>query len=130
MNGWMEPGMCHATRLEVRGRPAGFSVLLLSHGRLGSDSDCHTRQYLYLLSYPCSPFLPFSVLTICRLPSCFPWHWCHLVNLPTVLGALLFDRIWEVYLVLSQMKGTSGLSGSGKLHVFRYPHEPLSCPCF
>lgn len=126
----MEPGMCHATRLEVRGRPAGFSVLLLSHGRLGSDSDCHTRQYLYLLSYPCSPFLPFSVLTICRLPSCFPWHWCHLVNLPTVLGALLFDRIWEVYLVLSQVKGTSGLSDHEKLHVSRYSHEPLSCPCF
>lgn len=126
----MEPGMCHATHLEVEGCPVGFSVLLLSHGRLGSDSDCHTRQYLYLLSYPCSPLLPLSVLTICRLPSCFPWLWCHLVNLPTVLGALLFDRIWEVYLVLSQVKGTSGLSGSGKLHVSRYPHEPLSCPCF
>lgn len=34
---WMEPGMCCATHLEVRGRPVGFSVLLLSHGRLGSD---------------------------------------------------------------------------------------------
>lgn len=28
---WMEPGMCCATHLEVRGRPVGFS------GRLGSD---------------------------------------------------------------------------------------------